>query len=128
MTPITLADYLMGRAREYPLSDAKLANAQLMVAATNALLSRFWEDRKVVSGYRPAAINAKTPGAAPFSKHLTCRAVDLEDKDKALARWCQSRPELLAACGLWMEHPDDTPTWCHLQIVPPGSGKRCFRR
>jgi len=33
----------------------------------------------------------------------------------------------LEAIGLWLEHPESTPRWCHVQIVPPASGKRVFR-
>jgi hypothetical protein len=33
---------------------------------------------------------------------------------------------VLRDLGLWMEHPDKTPTWLHIQTVPPGSGNRVF--
>jgi hypothetical protein len=33
---------------------------------------------------------------------------------------------LLQEIGLWIENPMWTPTWVHLQIVPPHSGRRIF--
>jgi hypothetical protein len=40
--------------------------------------------------------------------------------------WCLEHPEVLQEIGLWQEHPAATKGWCHLQIVPPRSGKRVF--
>jgi hypothetical protein len=34
--------------------------------------------------------------------------------------------DVLAEIGLWLEHPISTPRWCHVQTVPPKSGKRVF--
>jgi hypothetical protein len=33
---------------------------------------------------------------------------------------------VLEELQLWLEHPDATPGWCHLQILPPRSGRRVF--
>jgi hypothetical protein len=79
------------------------------------------------SGWRPADVNARTPGGAAFSKHRTGEAGDVRDAvDRRLARWCLQNLDVLDAIGLWMERPQWTPTWVHLQIVPPRSGKRVF--
>ena len=54
-------------------------------------------------------------------------AVDLHDPNGAIARWCMaSNHSTLADLGLWIEHPDYTPGWCHLQTRPPRSGSRVF--
>jgi len=82
--------------------------------------------RKVTSGWRPATINATVPGAAHGSKHLSCLAIDLEDRNGALDAWCLAHPDVLEELGLWLEHPDATPGWCHLQTQPPRSGSRVF--
>lgn len=103
------------------------ANAVESMRRVNLLLVRAgFTKRDATSGWRPPVVNAATPGAAPTSKHMQCLAIDIEDEDKALQQWCMAHQDVLEELGLWMEHPRDTPTWCHLQIVPPGSGKRVF--
>jgi len=126
---ITLADYYMGRDRRFPdeLTDEKRSNAEEMVDKANELLTRFGETRKVNSGWRPASINNATVGAAPKSKHMTCEAIDLEDKDGSLDAWCLENLDVLQEIGLWLEHPDSTDGWCHVQLIPPRSGNRVFK-
>jgi hypothetical protein len=126
---LTLHDYYMGRDKRFPdeLTDEKRSNAEEMIDKANQLLEKFGEKRKVNSGWRPASINAGVPGAAPKSKHMTCEAIDLEDKDGSLDEWCMDNLEELASIGLWLEHPDKTPNWCHIQITPPRSGNRVFK-
>jgi hypothetical protein len=126
---ITLADFYMGRDRRFPdeLTDEKRSNAEETIDKANQLLERFGETRKVNSGWRPASINKSTVGAAPKSKHMECLAIDLEDKDGSLDAWCLENLEVLQEIGLWLESPDATPNWCHIQIVPPRSGNRVFK-
>ncbi len=125
---ITLDDYYMGRDKQYPqeLSEELCSNAAAVVERVNRLLARAGLARSVSSGWRPAAVNATVPGASPRSRHLTCQAIDVADDDDRLDAWCMAHLEVLEELGLWLEHPDATPRWCHLQIVPPGSGKRVF--
>lgn len=79
------------------------------------------------SGWRPAAVNDATCNASASSKHISARACDLRDTaDRALARWCLNNLDVLEEIGLWMENPQWTPTWVHLQTLPPGSGKRVY--
>ncbi|MBX3605382.1 MAG: hypothetical protein KF788_08925 [Piscinibacter sp.] len=116
----------MGRDEEYPqfLSPQIERNAALTVQLTNALLARFGQGRKVISGWRPAMVNAATPGAAPNSKHLTAQAVDLADPEGDLDHWLMSAAgqQALEDIGLWMEHPAATKGRTHLQTVPPRFG------
>lgn len=125
---ITLADYFMGRDATHAaeLTPVIVANATETVMAVNALLDAFGEYRGVQSGWRPAAVNATTLGAAPNSKHMTCQACDLHDPDGDLDEWALDHPEVLARIGLWQEHPSATRGWAHFQTVPPKSGKRVF--
>jgi hypothetical protein len=123
---ITLEDYYMGRDKEYPPTDSARINATKTVEKANALLDRFGQRRSVRSGYRPESINAATPGAAPHSKHITCEAIDLSDLDRALTTWCLSNLSVLEKLGLYMEAPECTPSWLHVQIVAPRSLKRIF--
>lgn len=41
-------------------------------------------------------------------------ALDIEDPDNELDKLIASKPELLDKYGLWLEHPDSTPKWTHL--------------
>lgn len=124
----------MGRDTKYPgdLTPEIRHNAEELVGKVNNLLAMAeaagaavrWEVR---SGWRPAAVNDRTSNAAKASKHLAGRAVDIADPGRALAAWCVLHPDALEQCGLWMEDPRWTPTWTHLQSVPPGSGLRVYR-
>jgi hypothetical protein len=126
---LKLADYYMGRDKLYrgELTRELRANARNTLQRVNRLLRRAVMMRRVSSGWRPAAINAGVPGAAQGSKHLSCLAIDLEDRDGALDAWCMAHLDVLETLGLWLEHPDATPGWCHLQTQPPRSGNRAFK-
>ena len=129
---ITRDDFMMGRDKTYPPTEAMLKNAEETIYRTNLLLSLYYqanpeaEKTKVTSGYRPLIINSATPGAASRSKHMTCEAVDLSDPEGELDEWCIENLKILEQVGLWQEHPAATKGWTHLQIVPPKSGKRVF--
>ena len=129
---ITLADYWMGRDRQYPPSDAIRTAAAETVARANLLVSSYQaltkddEPRTVNSGWRPPAVNAATPNAAPRSKHITGQAIDIADPEGDLDEWCLDHADVLQTIGLWQEHPSATKGWCHVQTVPPKSGKRVF--
>ena len=58
------------------------------------------------------------------SKHRSAQAVDVYDPAGALDGWLTD--DKLVKFGLFREHPDDTPGWCHLQSVGPRSGNRVF--
>jgi hypothetical protein len=131
---ITLTDYWMGRDKDFPddLTQGVRENASDTVMRANMLLMAFksdqpdWEPRYVTSGWRPAKINGATPGAAPRSKHMLAQAVDLADPEGDLDQWCMDHLKELERIGLWLEHPSATKGWCHVQTVPPKSGKRVF--
>ena len=125
---LTLNDYWMGRDRKYPddLTPEIEGNALELLDRVNILLGEFGQERKINSGWRPPAVNGKTPGAAPLSKHMLGLAVDLADPEGDLDEWCLENVDALERVGLWLEHPAATKSWCHLQSVPPKSGKRVF--
>ena len=129
---ITREDYFMGRDKDSPPTEQMRKWADETIYRANLLLSRYYqanpeaEKTRVTSGYRTLAINSATPNSAPRSKHLTCQAVDLSDPDGELDDWCMDNQKQLEQVGLWMEHPSATKGWCHLQIVPPRSGKTVF--
>ncbi len=139
--PITLADYWMGRDVSHGLqlgTDVR-ANAARTVALANDLLRRAVAagvtlERSprtgslVSSGWRPATINAGVPNAAPRSRHISGQAVDIFDPRGALDAWLMTHTgqDALAGIGLWLESPDHTRGWSHVQTVPPRSGRRVF--
>lgn len=66
-------------------------------------------------------INPKAMG----SSHLYGCAVDIGDPNGSLANWLKTNNRL-AEYGLWMEHPDYTKGWVHLQSYCPKSMNRMF--
>jgi hypothetical protein len=127
VTKITVKEYLMGREIEYPITDDMLFNASEIVDRVNLLMTKANIFRGISSGYRPPAINALTPGASKHSKHMSCEAIDLEDTDGKFDAWCMTHTDELKSCGLYLEHPEATPSWTHLQTVAPKSGKQVFK-
>lgn len=136
---ITLQQYYMGRDKEYPalLTPELKANAEKTVTLVNKLLevsSKLGVTHElhpvtksnVSSGWRPPQVNAGIPNAAPKSKHMTCQACDIYDPDGELDDWCMENLDKLKVIGLWLEHPSATKGWCHVQIVPPKSGRQVF--
>lgn len=90
------------------------------------ILNQFLEEIGIIgvnitSGFRPKIVN-KNVGGAKKSLHLQGLAVDIADADgylkTAIAEnaFDKSPNDLLAKYGLWMEHEDFTPTWCHLDL------------
>ena len=135
---IELSQFYMGRDKTHALilgSDLR-ANAARTVEAANKLLTlakgagvqlKPGQWGMVRSGWRPPDINGATAGASKTSLHMQCLAVDLEDVDGSLDRWCFANQNVLKDLALWLEHPDATPSWTHVQLKPPGSGNRVFR-
>ena len=124
---ITVAEYIGQhlQGHEAELTEDIQTNAAIVCGRANQLLLEFGEDRSLRSGWRPAAINNKV-GGAPRSKLMTGHAVDIADPDGTLDAWCKDNPEVLERLGLWLEIDTATPTWTHVQCVPPRSGNRFF--
>ena len=110
------------------LTDAIQRNAIITVGRANELLERanLKSISEVVSGWRPTGINSITANAAQSSRHLTGEAIDIADPDRTLATWIADNLDVLREVGLWCEDFRWTPTWVHLQVVPPKSGKTVF--
>lgn len=120
------------------LTDEIRSNGKTTTERVNRLLMAFLREtglsRVMRSGWRPAAFNASfshldanravVRGGAPLSKHMTGEGVDVADNDGRLDAWLTD--EKLAEYDLYREHPDSTPSWCHLQTCAPHSGHRTF--
>jgi hypothetical protein len=138
---ISMEHYWMGRASEYAsdLTPEVTENAHVLIERVNRVLSLAAADdvfpeidavsgTVVASGWRPRPVNDAIPNSVRTSKHVIGCAIDLRDglPERSLARWCLRNLDLLGEIGLWLEDPQWTPNWVHLQSVPPGSGERVF--
>lgn len=134
---LRLEDYWMGRnaTHKADLTPEIVLNATHLVRRVNSLAALMHgidlerhpvTGSYVSSGWRPPSVNAATPGAAMRSRHMTGQAIDLFDPEGEIDEWCLDHLDLLSEVGLWMESPAHTKGWCHLQSVPPRSGKRVF--
>lgn len=138
---ISLEQYWMDRDAEYSadLTEEVRRNAAQLLERVNRLLASAADEQvepgidartgtPVASGWRPKSVNDSTANAGTKSRHTSGLAIDLRDypPDRSLARWCLRNEDLLEEIGLWMEDPRWTPTWVHLQAVPPGSGRRVY--
>ena len=124
---ITVAQYLGQhlQGHEMELTEDIKANAAIICGRANQLIAAFGVDRELRSGWRPAAVNHSV-GGATRSKHMLGQAVDIEDNDGALDEFCKRNIGLLEQLGLWLEDGAATPSWCHIQCIPPRSGNRFF--
>lgn len=107
----------MGRDREYPLSDKLEENLRKLLVSLNKFRNIYGKPMTVTSGYRPGKYNTAA-GGAKASAHLSCEACDFHDPDGTLDSYCLVNQQVLAECGLWLESPDSTPNWTHLDIKP----------
>lgn len=97
---ITLEQYLMGRDKEYPLSEELLKNATDLLCRVNYLIGRLNIETTVSSGYRPGHFNTLARGAIK-SAHVTCEGIDLKDTYGKIGQLITLRSEMLNKCGLW---------------------------
>lgn len=124
---ISRDEVLMGRDSKWPLSPELEKNLERLLASLNHFRRSYGKPMTVTSGYRPAAVNVLIKNAAKFSNHQKCLACDFADLDGALGKFCLDNLELLESAGLYLEDPHFTKGWCHLQCVPPASGRRVFK-
>lgn len=64
---------------------------------------------------------------ASKSKHKTGNAVDIYDPERMFASWVMANKGKLADAGLYTEDVRWTPSWVHLQNIPPNSGQVVYR-
>jgi uncharacterized protein YcbK (DUF882 family) len=110
---ITLDEFLMGRDKQYPLTEDQQKNATDILCRVNYLLGWLRTSTRVTSGYRPGHFNRQANGAKN-SNHLTCQAVDLADPKGLIGKQLSENKHILEECGLWMENPAKTKGWVHL--------------
>lgn len=123
---ITRDEILMGRDNQYPLTPELEENLRKLIKSLNLFRLLYGKPMIVSSGYRPGTFNLNTPGSAKKSNHVVCLACDFKDSDGLLDKYCMDNLYILEQCGLYLESPQHTPGWCHLQCVAPKSGNRVF--
>jgi hypothetical protein len=131
---ITLAQYFGPYLSHPDATPEAKANAAALLAKVNDLYAHATLDGCTLStnpatdsgvsgaghgGFRPRDCAV----GAPSSTHKTGHGVDRYDPQRQFAAWCLAHPIELAKRGLHMEDPRWTPTWVHLQDVPPSSGR-----
>lgn len=110
-----------------------LENAKDLLKKVNSFLEELGVmSARVSSGWRPPSVNASIPGSAKRSLHMDGKAIDIVDTSGDLDRMIikkeqeladRGQPSLLRKYGLWLEDPEATKTWCHLDC----SSKRTDR-
>jgi uncharacterized protein YcbK (DUF882 family) len=118
-------EILMGRDKDYPLTQEFEENLEKLLIAVNKVREAYGKPMIVSSGYRPGKFNNSAKGAK-LSAHLTCEAADFRDADGSFAKWCLQNIRILVDAGLYMEEPAHTRGWVHLQTRPTRSGRRVF--
>ena len=112
---ITVTDYLMGRDRQDPLDMLQTRNMAELLSRVNHLMASLGFDPKLSSGYRPSRIN-KSVGGAKMSTHTMCAGIDLLDPENKIGKFLKKNFLILEKYDLYLENPDHTPGWLHLDI------------
>ena len=123
---ISVEEYLMGRIKVEELTPEQVGNMNTLIPKINTLLERYKRPLEMNSGFRTEEEQMRINPKAPKSKHTECAAIDIGDKDHNFRYWVLMHLDYLIELGLYMEDPSHTPTWVHLQCIPPKSGKRIF--
>ena len=77
-------------------------------------------DRRAVKGLRPL----KVPWG---SQHLIGAAADISDPKGNLKHFLEENHHLLEQLDLYLEDPEVTVGWIHVQLYAPKSGSRIFK-
>ena len=133
----SLKDYVGTHWPSPDWNDVRIANAQMLIVACGKLQARMEADGihfplnpktgttisgEIYGGFRPQ----DCPIGAPHSAHKEGQAVDRYDPDNLIDAWLMAHQDALETCGIYIEHPDSTPTWSHWSTRIPSSGHHVF--
>lgn len=110
----------------YSMDAETQANFDDLLMKLNKVRAKYGKPMYINSGLRSQADQQRINPKAPKSKHLLGQAADIRDVDGAFWKWCMINMDFMVEVGFWFEDKSATPTWCHIQTVPPRSGKRIF--
>lgn len=120
--------------RKHPVSDEVLNNMRKLCEKLQQIQDSYGHQLVCNSGYRSPEEQMKINPKAPNSWHTKGAAIDISDKDNVLWFWLNqyslgSRVDMsnIQALDVYLEDRSATPTWVHIQIYPPKSGKRIFK-
>lgn len=111
-------------------------NLMILLERVNKLRQAYGKNMIVTSGLRTHADQVRIYAEKgitdqtkiPFgSQHIQGGACDFGDQYGKLKEWIKAHVDVLESIGLWCEALESTPTWLHVQIVPPKSGARFFK-
>lgn len=123
----TVEELLNAGSHKWKLSEidtVTLRNLEDLCRKVNAL--GYQPPMRASSCLRSLADQKRINPSATGSSHLYGCAVDIADPKGELKKWCAVNKAKLIECGLWMESPEATKTWCHLQTYAPRSMNRIF--
>ena len=134
---ITIEQYFGPWIDDPDATDERKANAAKLLAACSDLEAKaiadgvpFDTNQKTGTGVSGETYGGFRPQACPIgavhSSHKEGLAVDRYDPEGEIDAWCMAHQDELAACGIYIEHPDYTRGWSHWTIRAPGSGHRVF--
>ena len=124
----TVAELLNAGSHKWKESEVDavtLRNLDDLVRKLNAL--GYVPPMRATSCLRSYEMQKQINPSAMGSSHLYGCAVDIADADGNLKAWCVANNAKLVECGLWMEDPASTKTWCHLSSYAPLSMNRIFK-
>lgn len=128
---------LIGRLRQIEIETE--ANLETLMDRLNEFRKAYGKPLQVTSGLRSLEHHLEIyrhKGITDQSKipmkslHLVGLAADLvpvDDDIKHLHDWVMDNIPLMESIGLYFEAFQYTPTWCHIQVIPPKSGKMFFK-
>lgn len=123
----TLRELLNAGSTKWNESDVDIVtkrNLEDLIRKVNAL--GYEPPMRASSCLRSIESQKRINPSAMGSSHLYGCAVDIADPDGKLAAWLLAHKNKLVECGLWMENPEKTSGWSHLQSYAPKSMNRIF--
>lgn len=124
----TLKELLNAGSHKWKESEIDLVtkrNLEDLILKVNAL--GYEPSMTATSCLRSLADQRRINPRAMGSSHCYGCAIDVSDPKGELKAWLLKNQNKLVECGLWMESPDATPTWCHLMTLAPKSMNRVFK-
>lgn len=110
----------------YPLTPIQECNFTHLYMAVNVLRYECGIPFIITSGFRSKEDQLKINPKHMNSAHLQAAACDVYDKDRKIWDWLMAHLDNVIDVGVYLESKNFTPTWVHMQIIPPKSGNRIF--
>ena len=123
----TLAELLNAGSHKWQESEIDLVakrNLEDLIRKVNSL--GYQPPMRASSCLRSIKDQQRINPSAMGSSHLYGAAIDIADPKGELAKWLETRVATLMNCGLWLENPEKTKGWIHLQTYAPRSMNRVF--